>query len=298
MLDALKRPTPGNAYLLLAFAMLFWAGNYVVGRWAAGHVPPITLAFLRWTGASLLMLPLAWRQLAAEWPAIRANAPMLLGLGIIGSGLFNTLQYIALSQTTATSAGIFNSATPVLIAVLSFLINGERLTLKQIAGIGMSLAGVLVVVARGERALITNLAFNQGDIIMLVGIVLWAIYTTLLERRPRISVLAFTAVTYVTAALLNLPLAIWEISDGHSIVWSTGAVAAILYTAVLPSFFAYLAFNRGVEIIGPSRAGAFIHLVPLFTTLLAMLFLDEAPALYHVAGFLLILSGVSLAARR
>ena len=297
MLEKLAKRSDANAYLLLVLTTLFWAGNFTIGRWAAGHVPPVTLAFLRWTGAALLVLPLAWSALRRDWVVIRANLPVLLLLGVSGSGLFNTLQYIALTGTTATSAGIINSSSPVMIALLSLALNGERLGLLQGAGIALSLAGVLTVVSRGDASLASELAFNTGDLVMLAAMAIWALYTALLHRRPPLSGFSFAAVTYVIASGLNAALSAAEIAAGARVDWSAASAAAIAYTAVFPSFLAYLFYNRGVEIIGPARAGAFLHLVPLFTVLLAVLFLGEEPALYHAVGLSLIASGVWLAAR-
>ncbi len=297
MLDSLKRPTLANAYLLLTLTMLFWAGNYTIGRWAAGHVPPVTLAFLRWTGAALLVLPLAWRHVGREWGTIKANLPILLALGVTGAGLFNTLQYIALTGTTATNAGIINSSSPVMIAILSYLLNGERVRPVQVLGIAISLAGVLTVMAKGNVAALTAFEINRGDLVMLGAMAIWALYTALLDKRPAMHVLAFAAVTYVIAAIVNAGLAAIELDTGAMVDWSATSIAAITYTAVFPSFLAYLFFNRGVEIIGPTRAGAFMHLVPLFTVVLAMLFLGEKPALYHAAGLAMVLAGVWMAAR-
>lgn len=297
MLEALKRPTRANAYLLLTLTMLFWAGNYTVGRWAAGHVPPVTLSFLRWTGAMFLVLPLAWRDLKADGATIRANWRMLLLLGIVGSGLFNTLQYIALTGTTATSAGIINSASPVMIAMMSFALNGETVRPGQILGIAFSLLGVLTVLAKGSLETLASFSFNTGDLVMLGAMVLWALYTALLQKRPPIAGLSFAAVTYVIAAALNAPLSAAELSGGASLDVSPASLMAIAYTAVFPSFLAYMFFNRGIEIIGPTKGGAFMHLVPLFTALLALVFLGEAPQAYHIVGVGLILSGIWLAAR-
>lgn len=291
------RPTPANAYLLLSLTMLFWAGNYTIGRWAAGHVPPVTLAFLRWSGAALLVLPLAWSSLRRDWPAIRANLPVILALGLTGAGLFNTLQYIALTGTTATNAGIINSAAPAMIALLSFALNGESVRPVQALGIACSLLGVLTIVAKGSMSMLAALEISRGDLVMLGAVVIWAVYTALLDKRPAIHVLSFAAVTYMIAALLNAALVVLETASGARIAWSLPAGAAIAYTAVFPSFLAYLFFNRGVEIIGPTRAGAFMHLVPLFTVALAVAFLGEQPAPYHAAGLVLILGGVWLAAR-
>ena len=243
MLEKLKQPTRINAYLFLILTTLFWAGNYTIGRWAAGHVPPITLAFLRWTGAALLILPLAWPALKREWDVIRTHLPILLVLGITGSGLFNTLQYIALTDTTATNAGIINSSAPIMIAGLSFFLNGERLRSLQIAGIAISLSGVLVVISQGDLGHLSDLDINAGDLVMLVAMGVWALYTALLQRRPRLDGFAFAAVTFIIASLLNAGLSAIEIAGGARVDWSPASVAAICYTAVFPSFLAYLCFQ-------------------------------------------------------
>lgn len=297
MLEAVRRPTRANAYLFLTLTMLFWAGNYIVGRGVVGHVPPVTLAFFRWAGAALLMLPLAWGQLRRDLPEIRAEIGPLIVLGILGCGLFNTLQFIALTRTTATSAGIINASAPAMIALLSFYVNGERVRAVQIAGIALSFLGVVGVLSRGNPAVLAGLKFNFGDLVMLIATMIWALYTVLLLRRPKIHVLSFVAVTYAIGALVNAVLAAFEIAGGASVTWSPHAVASIGYTAVFAAFVAYLLFSRGVEIIGATRAGAFMYLVPFFTLLLAFVFLGEQPHLFHLAGLGLILTGVWLAAR-
>jgi drug/metabolite transporter (DMT)-like permease len=295
MIDRLKAPTPANAYLFLTLTMLFWAGNTIVGRWASEHVPPVTLAFLRWTGAAVLILPLAWPHLKREWPAIRSHMPILLLLGITGAGLYNTLHYIALTGTTATNVGIINSSAPIMIVIMSWFLNREPFHLNQVIGITISLAGVLCVMSRGELATLTSLSFNVGDLVMLIATAVWAVYTAVLKRRPILSMWSFAAVTYLVASALNAILASYELASGAVIRWSTPSVLAIAYTAVFPSFLAYLMFNRGVEILGPSRASPFMHLVAFFTIVLAILFLGEVPALYHGIGLALILSGIWLA---
>lgn len=298
MLRRLTAPTPAAAYLLLTLTMLFWAGNFVVGRWAAGNVPPVTLAFLRWSGAAALIVPLAWRALRADWPTLRANAGIVLGLGLLGSGLFNTLQYLALTETTAVNAAILQSAGPALIALAGFLIQRERAEPNALVGIAVSLAGVLMVVAQGSWQTLAQLSLNRGDLVMLAAMVIWALYTVLLARRPAVDPLAFAAATYIIAALINLPLAAGEHWLGARIAHSQGAWLAIAYTAIFPSLLAYLFFNRGVEIVGATKAGVTMNLVPLFAAVLAMALLGEQPGLHHAFGFALILAGVWLASRR
>ncbi len=277
--------------------MLFWAGNFTIGRWADGHVPPVTLAFLRWTGAALLILPLAWPHMRRDWSVIKANLPLLLALGIAGTGLFNTLQYIALTGTTATSAAIINCSSPIMIAMLSMLVNQERVRLVQAIGIAMSLIGVMCVISRGELNAILGLELNWGDLVMLFAMGVWAVYTVLLKKLPKISIFAFAGVIYIIAAGLNAVLASLELAGGATVNWSPASIAAIAYTAIFPSFLAYLLYNRGVEILGPTRAGAFMHLVPLFTIILAVLFLGEQPGVHHALGLALILPGIWLASK-
>ncbi len=297
MLSRLAEPKAANAYLFLTLTMLFWAGNFTIGRWAAGQVPPFTLTALRWTGAVLLMLAIGWRQVRDDLGAIRAHWRILVLLGAIGSGSFNALQYLALNYTTATSAGVINSTSPAMIALASYVLVGEAVTARRLAGIALSFAGVLVVLAKGAPAALADLAFDVGDVILLGAMAIWAVYTALLARRPPVHDFSFVAVSFLVAAAINIPLAAIEQALGARFAATSETLAAIAYTAVFPGVIAYLMFNRGVAIIGPTRAGAFMHLVPLFTAVLAMLFLGEEPALYHVVGLGLILAGVWLTAR-
>lgn len=297
MLSKLSEPTRANAYLFLTLTMLLWAGNHVIGRWAAGNIPPMTLAFLRWAGAAMLVLPLAWPSLVRDRAVIRANLPMLLLLGLLGSGCYNTLQYIALSETTVANAAILNSWAPVLIAGAAALLFGDPLSSRQIGGLALSLFGVAVIVLHGSFETLATLAFNRGDLVMVAATAIWAAYTTLLRFRPGISTLSFAAVTYTVAGVVNLPLAVYEYADGQRIAQTWQAAGAIAYAAALASFVAYYLYARSVEIIGGTRTGAFIHLIPLFASVMGLVFLGELPELYHAAGFALILSGVWIAAR-
>lgn len=295
MRSYLAKPTPLNAYIFLTLTMLFWAGNYTVGRWASGHVPPVTLAFLRWTGATLLILPFAWHHVQNDWPIIRKHLAVVVLLGVTGSGLFNTLQYIALTKTTATNAGIINSSAPIMIVILSAVVNRETIYARQTVGITISLAGVMCVLSKGNLNALADVTFNIGDLVMLGAMAIWALYTSLLKSRPAMSIFSFALVIYAVAAVLNAGLAALELASGAHVTWSLSSSGAILYTAVFPSFLAYLLFNRGVEILGPSVASPFMHLVPLFTVVLAIVFLGEAPQLFHGIGLCLILLGVWLA---
>jgi drug/metabolite transporter (DMT)-like permease len=293
----LTEPSALNATILLTLTMFLWAGNHILGRWANGIIPPMTLAFLRWSLAAVIVLPFVWRAIRADWNVLTANKARMLMLGFLGSGIYNTLQYIALTETTATNAAILNSWAPVLIMAMGAVIFGDRLRRNQMMGMGLSLIGVATVVLRGDLSAVSHLTLNRGDLVMLFGTAVWALYTTLLRTRPAISTLTFIGVTYAIAGAVNLPLAAYEAAHGLHVVWSLETVLAVAYAAVLASVVAYLFYTRGVEILGPTRSGAFIHLIPLFTSLMAIVLLGEQPALYHALGFALILGGLYVAGR-
>jgi drug/metabolite transporter (DMT)-like permease len=298
MLEALTRRTTTSAVAGLVLTMALWAGNHVVGRWATGQIPPMTFAFFRWSGAGLVILPFALASLRQDWHVIRANLPIMITLGILGSGIYNTLQYIALTGTTATNAGILNSWGPVLIAAGGAIVFKDHLRPIQIGGLALSLFGVAAIILHGDPERLATLTFNRGDLIMLFATGVWATYTTLLRKRPAITTMAFAGFTYIFAGLLNAPLAAYEYANGQYVVWSWATVAAIVYAAIPASVIGYFLYARGVEIIGATRAGAFIHFIPLFVSIMAMTLIGETPQLYHVAGFALILGGVALASRK
>lgn len=287
-----------NAYLLLAGSALFWAGNFVVGRGMHELVPPLAMAWMRWTIAAAIVLPFALPRLRRDWPQIVANWPILLALGAIGIGGFNTLAYVGLNHTGALNGLIIQSAGPVLIMLTALLLFGERVGPRQIAGVTVSLLGVATIVGKADPAALAALRFNRGDLWILAAMQVWATYTVLLRRRPDIHPLSFLAVTFAIGALINTPLALYEHLYVRQFQTTGGSLLTIAYIAVFPSILAYLFWNRGVALVGSARAGVFLHLVPLFGAIMAMLFLGERPALYHGLGFALILTGVGVAAKR
>ncbi len=287
----------GNAYLLLILTMIFWAGNSVVARGIHETVPPIALAWLRWTIAALLILPFAWPHLKRDWPVIRANWRILLLLGTIGTGTFIAIYYYGISKTSAINALVINSAVPLLIPLAAFLMYGERITRHQTLGIGVSLIGVLTVLFKGDPRVLTTLDLNVGDLWVLVAMAVWAIYTALLRKQPPIHWLSFAAISFSIASMINLPIFIGEHLLYRQIHWTPQALLAVLYVSTLPSATAQIFYIRSVELIGASRAGVFMHLIPMFGAIMAILFLGETLHLFHLAGFVLILAGVWLASR-
>lgn len=285
-------------YLLLCIATLFWAGNAIVGRLAAGHIPPVTLAFLRWTLAFLITLPFAGRHLVRDWPAIRANLGIMILISIIGISSFNTLQYWALEYTQALNVLLLQSTGPLIVAVWSLILLGISLTWAQAGGIVLSLIGVFIILLHGDLTALASIQFNKGDLLFLVAMVMFALYSVLTLKRPPIHGLSFATFTFGCGAACLVPLWIWELSTRPAMHITLPNLLALLYVAIFPSTLAYTCFNRGVELIGANRAAPFFHMVPVFGAAMAMVFLGERPQLFHVIGFALVLTGVFVASRK
>lgn len=290
---------PGHkAYLLLAVATLCWAGNHIVGRAIAGHVPPAGLAVFRWILVVIILVPFVRQTWRRDWAGAAQRPWAIIMLALIGGASFGTLQFVALNFTSAINVAVMNSVAPAMIVLASVLIFNDRIRGMQLFGIGMSLCGVLAIVAQGSWGTLTSLGFNWGDILVIFNMALWAIYSACLRLKPDISGFGFMMALAAVSAIANAPFAIWEHAAGLPLQPTWPTVLAVVYTGVFTSFLAYAAWSRGVELIGASRAGAFLHLIPLYGALLAWVFLGESLKLFHVAGLVLILSGVTLAARR
>ena len=285
-------------YLLLSITALCWAGNAIVGRLAAGHIPPVTLSFLRWTFAFLIILPFAWKHLKRDWGAIRARLGTMIFLSVIGISAFNTLQYWALEHTQALNTLLLQSAGPLFVAVWSLILLGVRLTLAQAGGIALSLIGVLVILLHGDLTALTSIEFNKGDIIFTVALAIFGLYSVLSLKRPQIHGLSFVGFTFGCGAVWLVPLWIWELFTRPVMQLNAANLLSLFYVAVFPSTLAYLCFNRGVQLIGANRAAPFFHVVPVFGSAMAIVFLGERPQLFHIIGFALVLTGVFVASRK
>ena len=285
-------------YILLSITALCWAGNAIVGRLAAGHIPPVTLAFLRWFFAFLLLLPFAWKHLVRDWPAIRKGLPLMIVIAITGIGAFNTLQYWSLEYTQALNTLLLQSAAPLIVAVWSLILLGVRLTLAQALGVLLSLAGVLVILLHGDVTTLSAISFNKGDLIFTVALIIFALYSVLTLKRPPMHGLSFAAFTFGAGAATLLPLLIWELYARPVMAIDGPNLLTLFYVAVFPSILAYLCFNRGVQLIGANRAAPFFHVVPVFGSVMAIVFLGEHPQLFHLVGFALVLTGVFVASRK
>lgn len=284
-------------YLLLTLTVLFWSGNFIVARAVHLDVPPMGLVFWRWFGALIVILPFAWRHIRADWPVIRRHWLIIFILAAIGVASFNTLVYLGLQTTTALNAVLMQSAIPILIFAFAYMIFRDTVRPLQALGILLSLSGVATIVARGEIATIHGFAFNHGDLLVFAAVVMWAIYSVLLRKRPVMHPLSFLTLTIAISVVLLAPLYVWEHLSGRVMHFDQTTVLAVGYVAIFPSVLSYMFYNRGVDLIGANRAGTFIHLMPLFGSIMAILFLGETVHVYHAVGIVLILGGLMLAAR-
>ena len=281
--------------LLLALAVLFWSGNFVVGRAVHEAVPPVALAFWRWTGGLVLVLAFAGAHLRRDLPMLRQRWKTVLVLAVFGIAAYNTLVYLGLRSTTAINALLMQSAMPLVILLFSFLLFGERARPMQLLGVVASLAGVAVIAGRGSPSALFDLSLNVGDAWVMAAVVSYALYSAMLQKRPTVHPLSFLAATFAVGAATLLPIYVWESATIAPLRPSVTAFLAIGYVALFPSFLAYLCFNRGVELIGANRAGQFVHLMPVFGSILAIAFLGEAFHAFHAVGIGLIAAGILLA---
>ncbi len=285
-------------YLLLALTSLFWSGNVVLGRFVVGHVPPVTLAFIRWTGAFAVLLPFAARHLARDWAVLRKRAGMMTLLALTGISTYNTLAYYGLHYTTAINGLLLQSATPLFVALWSFGLFRDRLTLRQAGGICVSLTGVLIIICRGSLATLLGIGFNKGDLCFLVALLVYGFYAAMLRKRPLMHPLSFLAAVMGLGAVLLLPPLAVEIGSGQMMVLDRESVLSFVYVCTFPSLLGYLFLNRGIELIGANRAAPFIHLVPVFGSVLAIMLLGEHFRLYHAVGYALVFAGITVATRK
>ena len=285
-------------YLLLTLTSLFWAGNIVLARHVAGHVPPLTLSCIRWIATFLILLPFAWPHLKQDWPVLRAHLPMMLFLSFVGFAYNNAISYWALQYTEALNALLIQSAGPLFVALWSLALFGIRLTPAQLAGITLSLAGVLTIILRGDFGALASISFNKGDVMFASSLVSFGLYSALMPRRPVTHQLSLISFTTCCGALMLVPFSLWEYSTGATLKFDTLTLLTLAYILIFPSTLAYLFFNRGLALIGPNRAAPFFHLVPVFGSAMAILLLGEQLQLFHLTGYALVLVGVVIASRR
>jgi drug/metabolite transporter (DMT)-like permease len=285
-------------YLLLSLTSLFWASNIVLARYVAGHVPPMTLSSVRWMGAFILLWPFAKEHLRRDWPVLRANLPLLLLLSATGFAFNNAASYLALQYTEALNALLIQSSAPLFVAIWALLLFGVRLTWAQLAGIVISLAGVMTIILRGDLGALAAIHFNKGDLMFASAVLAFGLYSAVMTKRPATHPLSLIMFTMGCGAIMLVPVAAWEITSGFAPKTDWLTAATLAYVVIFPSTLGYLCFNRGIALIGPNRAAPFFHLVPVFGSAMAIVLLGEQLKLFHVIGYALVLAGVVIASRQ
>jgi drug/metabolite transporter (DMT)-like permease len=297
---AASAPWPAaHPYLLLTFVALFWAGNVVLGRAISEAIPPITLNVMRWTIAFGLLMPVAWPQLAGKGQVVREHFIQLLLLAVPSTAVYNTFIYLGTRTTSAANAGLIVGTMPIAILVLAALAGEERLTARRAAGIAISFAGVVFVIARGSFTVLHELSFSSGDLFIIGSVISWAVYSILLRRFAiPLGAFALLAVLSAIGLALCIPFCAWELWHGERIVWSPGTLAAIIYVGIFPSVIATIFWNGAVAKVGAGTAGIFTNLIPVFAIILAVVLLSESISPFQLVGMGLIFIAIWLVSER
>jgi len=282
-------------YLLLTLTVLFWSGNFVLGRGVNEIIPPISLAFWRWVGAFMVLLPFAIKPVIRDWKTIWKHMAIMTVLAVLSVTIFNTFIYLALQSTPVANTVLVNAMTPVFIVFFSWIGFQDRIKPIQGIGVALSLSGLLWMLSRGDLAALLGTRFSAGDLWTLAAATSWALYTVLLRKRPPgLHPVAFLATTMGIGILFLIPPYMLEIRTGARFDLTTTTHSSIVYVAVFPSVLSFLFWNWSVGIVGATKAGIFVYLMPVFSIALAYGFLDEVLHAYHIFGIILIFSGIYL----
>ena len=285
-----------KAYTMLVCATLFWAGNFMVGKLAYfENIPPMTLVFLRWSLVWIILLPFTYKEILSNKNIILKNLPLLFFLALTSVGLFNSFTYLALAHTQVINASLFNTAIPAMIIFLCFLLKIEKTNKFQIFGLIISVLGILSIITKLNLNIMLSLSFNKGDLIMVGGVITWGLYSSFLKKKKfTLPLLTLVHILCTLGLLFILPQFLYELSQGLTIKINTNLVYTLIYLALFPSIGSYYCWAGAVAIIGPNRAGIFLSLIPLFSTIMAIIFFNEQFQFFHLIGSILIILGLFL----
>ncbi|MEA3468935.1 MAG: DMT family transporter [Thermodesulfobacteriota bacterium] len=280
-------------YLLLTLSALFWSGNFVISRGMHTEIPPVSLAFWRWAIALLIIAPFGLRRVYEQRALLKQHSRFIFFQSLLGVAGFNTLIYTAMQSTTAINAVLVNSCIPVIIVIISWIVYQERLNVKQSLGVLISLSGVLLIIAKGDVVTLQQLTFNQGDLLVLAAALVWAFYSANLRNYPEeLHPIAYQTGIMLVGLIFLLPCYLFEIQSGKQMQINMATTLTIGYVALFASILAFICWTRAIREVGANRAGPFIHLMPVFSTILAIIFLDETLLGYHVRGMSLVFTGI------
>jgi len=285
-----------KAYIMLVCASLFWAGNFIVGKYAfLTDIPPLSLVFYRWTLVWFILLPFTYKEIIKYKDIILKNLPILFLLGFTSVGLFNSFTYLALIHTQVINASLFNAAIPAIIILLCFLFKVEKTNKFQILGLIISVLGILAIITKLKLDILFSLNFNKGDLIMVGGALTWGIYSTLLKRKKfTLPLLTLVHVICTLGLISVLPQFLYEYTNGQVIKFDINLVYTLIFLALFPSIGSYYCWAGAVSIVGANRAGISLSLIPLFSTIFAIGIYDEKFQFFHLIGAILIILGLFL----
>ena len=285
-----------KAYLMLVCATLFWAGNFIVGKFAfLTNIPPMTLVFFRWSLVWLILLPFTYKNIINHKKIILNNMPLLLFLSLTSVGLFNSFTYLSLVHTQVINASLFNTAIPAIIILLCFIFKIEKTNKYQILGLIVSVIGILSIITKLNLEIILSLSFNKGDLIMIGGVITWGLYSSFLKRKTfTLPLLTLVHILCSFGLIFIFPQFIFEFSQGLILDFDLNLFYILIFLALFQSIGSYYCWAGAVSIIGANRAGIFLSLIPLFSTIMAIFFYDEQFQFFHLIGAILIILGLFL----
>ena len=281
---------------MLVCATLFWAGNFMVGKFAfLTNIPPMSLVFFRWSLVWLILLPFTFKEIIKHKDIIKNNLPLLFFLSLTSVGLFNSFTYLSLVHTQVINASLFNTAIPAIIILLCFLFKIEKTNKFQILGLIISVLGILSIITKLNLEIILSLNFNKGDLIMIGGVITWGLYSSFLKRKTfTLPLLTLVHVLCSFGLIFIFPQFIYEFSQGQTIDFNMNLFYILIFLALFPSIGSYYCWAGAVSIIGANRAGIFLSLIPLFSTIMAIFFYKESFQFFHLIGAILIIIGLFL----
>jgi len=289
-----------KAYIMLILASLFWAGNFTIGKFAyTENVPPYSLAFFRWILVWIILLPFTYKEISKINTEVKNNLSLFFILGFTSVGIFSAFTYNALNYTQVINASLFNTAIPVSIILVCFLFKIEKTNFFQISGLIVSVLGILAIITRLDLNILLTLNFNKGDIYMVIAIISWGIYSAFLKKKTfDISLLSLVHVVCTFGLIILFPAFLFELAQGKTTEVNSNLIFILLYIAIFPSIGSYYCWAGAVSIIGANRAGIFLSLIPLFSTIFAMIFFNEKFLFFHFIGSVLIILGLFLSNKK
>ncbi len=288
------------AYLILILTTIFWSGNFIVGKAASTYqIPPFSLNFYRWFFAGLILLPFTFKELIEKKKYIFDNIGFFAVLGITSITIFNSIVYYSLYYTQVISGILMISTIPVWIIFISSILNIERTNVFQVIGVIFSLTGVIFIITKADLEIIKNLDFNKGDLSMVVAMFSWAVYSALLKRKKyEISQFSLLQVVIITGLIFLTPIYLIEMYLGNVIVLGMPFLLTLTYVVFFPGLASFIFWIKGISLIGANRAGVFLHLMPIFGAVMAMIIFDEKFMYYHIFGAIFIIAGITLSNKK